>query len=131
MLFSLVALLLPPDHTKRECLAGLRQPGLDLLSHCSANPPEEKTERTERKIPIIYEGWGRPYKELRGRKKKANYIKLSTGKVRIQPKTDCWLTFRDYLKLTEYVAVTYNYYFYVFDNTLLFSLQTHQVKARI
>ena len=85
-----------------ECLAALRQPGLDSLSQFFAHPPEDETEKTEKKL--TYEGWGQPYKELRGRKK-ADYVRLSTGKVRIQPKTDCWLTFRDYQALTEYVAV--------------------------
>jgi hypothetical protein len=84
-----------------ECSAAIRQPGLGLLS---AHPTENKIERTEKKFPTTYEGWGQPYKKLRGRKK-ASYVRLSMGKVRIQPKTDCWLTFRDYQTLTEYVAV--------------------------
>ena len=94
---------MPPDQTMSECLEALRQPGLDVLSEYSANPPEDKAG-SEKKLPVIYEGWGRPYKELRRRKRKANYIRLSTGKVKIQPKTDCWLTFRDYQQLTKYVA---------------------------
>ena len=102
--FLFIALLLPPDQMTMECLAALRQPGLGLLSQFFAHPPEDKKERIEKKLPPTYEGWGQPYKELRGRKK-ADYVKLSTGKVRIQPKTDCWLTFRDYQALTEYVAV--------------------------
>ena len=100
ILLSSIALLLPPDRTKKECVLGLRQPGLDLLSRHLADPSDGE-EETEKKS-LSYEGscWGRPYKELRGRKK-AKYIRLSTGRVKVQPKTDCWLTFHEYLKLTE------------------------------
>lgn len=80
-------------------MAELRQPGLDLLSCHFADPPDMEREKTEKKT-LNYEGWGRPYKELRGRKK-AKYIRLCTGRVKVQPKTDCWLTFHDYQKLTE------------------------------
>ena len=80
-------------------MLGLRQPGLDLLSSHFADSSDGDKEGAKKKI-LSYEGWGRPYKELRGRKK-PKYIKLSTGRVKAQPKTDSWLTFRDYLKLTE------------------------------
>jgi len=32
---------------------------------------------------------------------KAQVVKLSTGTAHIKSKTDCWLTFEDYRKLTE------------------------------
>lgn len=80
-------------------MLGLRQPGLDLLSSHFADYSDGEKEEAEKKT-LSYEGWGRPYKELRGRKK-PKYIKLSTGRVKVQPKTDSWLTFHDYLKLTE------------------------------
>lgn len=91
------ALLLPPDKTRRECLAGLRQPGLELLSSHFSDPPESDSEASE--APCPQEEFGGAYKGLRGRRKK-RLQRLSTGVAWIGAKTDCWLTFDDFEKLT-------------------------------
>ena len=89
------ALLNPPDKPKQECLGELRQAGPSLLSGHFAESLQEQAE-----IKHTYKGFGRPYKELRG-KGKATFMRLPTGAVRVKAKTDCWLTYNEYLKLTE------------------------------
>ena len=79
-------------------MAGLRQPGLALLSSHFADPPEPKDHRTD-KMELQKE-FGGAYKVLRGRGK-SKFVKLSTGGVWVKPKTDCWLTFEDFQRLTE------------------------------
>ncbi len=92
------ALLMPPDHTRKECLAGLRQPGLQLLSSHFADPPEPEDEAAETRC--LREEFGGAYKELRGRGR-SRIRRLSTGVARVKAKTDCWLTFEEFQKLTE------------------------------
>ena len=92
------ALLLPPDRPKAECEAHLRQPGLDLLSVHFADSLEEEEEGTEQRNPR--EEFGGAYMELRGRRK-ARFTRLSTGTAMVKTKTDCWLTYKDFMKLTE------------------------------
>ena len=91
------ALLIPPDRPKEECLSDLRQAGLSLLSKHFAESPQEQAQRRQKDT---YEGFGKAYKELRG-KRKATYMRLSTGGARVKAKIDCWLTFEEYLELTE------------------------------
>ena len=93
-----VALLLPPDHPKQECQDGLRQPGLALLSTHLADPPVTEEEKTKRKN--LREDFGGAYKEMRiGGKSK--YVRLPTGLARVKAKTDCWMTFDEFQRLTE------------------------------
>ncbi len=91
------ALLTPPDKPRQECLSQLRQAGLSLLSRHFADLPQEQTIRKPRDA---FEGFGRAYKEIRG-KRKATYMRLPTGAARVNAKIDSWLTYEEYLKLTE------------------------------
>lgn len=95
--FLLPALLLPPDRPKAECEAHLRQAGLALLSIHFADPPEEDEEGAEQRNPR--EEFGGAYMELRG-KRKARFARLSTGPAMVEARTDCWLTYDDFMKLT-------------------------------
>ena len=97
--FHSSALLIPPDKPKQDCLRQLQQAGLNLLSCHFAEPTEAEAVRNEQK-ETNYEGFGRAYKEIRG-KRKAVYKRLSTGGARVKAKTDCWLSFEEYEKLTE------------------------------
>ena len=88
------ALLLPADHSRNECVASLKQPEL-VHSTCIAETSEEEEEHER-----MREGFGGAYQELRGRKK-ATYMRLSTGAARVKAKTDCWLTFKEFQQLTK------------------------------
>ena len=93
----LAALLLPADHPREECLASLRQ----LRSHYSDfvfNTPEEEDEKIEHRS--IREEFGGAYKGLSWQRK-ARYMRLSTGGATVKAKTDCWLTFEEFQKLTK------------------------------
>lgn len=110
------ALLLPADHPRESCLAALRQPGLDLLSQEFTAPPREETKTVEKRDVGKKFGWA--YKELKG-KGKPTLIRLpkppeNTGggdkkkamlkkRVKVVPKVDCWLTFKEYQKFARYV----------------------------
>ena len=98
-MFFFSALLLPPDRSKEGCAAGLRQPGLALLSSHFADPKEKEKLQRERRLS---EDFGTDYKELRGRRK-GKVVRLATGSTTVKPKIDCWLTYAEYKKLTEYV----------------------------
>ena len=98
IVFVSTALLLPQDHTKVECKTELQQPGLSLLSRHFADPPDSEDDKEE--IKLIYEGFGKHYREIRG-PRKAKYMKLSTGGAKVRSKTDCWLNFKEYQRLTE------------------------------
>ncbi len=89
---------MPTDHTRKECVAALRQPGLELLSSHFADPPEPEDEIT--KPRSLREEFGGAYKELRGRGK-SRLRRLSTGVARVKTKTDCWLTFDEFQTLTK------------------------------
>ncbi len=91
------ALLTPPDKSREECLSQLRQAGLSLLSRHFADSPQEQTVPKQKDA---FEGFGRAYKEIRG-KRKATYMRLPTGAARVNTKIDCWLTYEEYMKLTE------------------------------
>ena len=93
----LAALLLPPDHPREECVASLRQLRSHYPDHIF-NIPEEEDEKTEHRNRR--EEFGGAYKELSGRRK-ARYMRLSTGGATVKAKTDCWLTFEEFQKLTE------------------------------
>ena len=80
-------------------MLGLRMTDVGLLSRHFADPPCTESGKAEKRV-VNHAGWGQPYRELRGRGK-ARHVRLSTGKVKVQSRTDCWLTFSDYLKLTE------------------------------
>ena len=92
------ALLLPPDRTRRECQAGLRQPGLDLLSGHFADP--SSSEDTEQPRGHLRATHGGAYLELRGRGK-SKFTRLSTGPARVKAKTDCWMSYDEFQRLTE------------------------------
>lgn len=92
------ALLLPADRTRKQCLSQLRQPGTDVPSiKITELPTEKKQEESNTDLTSIY-GW--QYKHLRGNRG-SKLTKLSTGVARVKAKTDCWMTFRQFQKLTE------------------------------
>lgn len=111
------ALLLPADHPRDSCLSALRQPGLDLLSQEFTAPPREETKTVEKRDVGKKFGWA--YKELKG-KGKPTQIRLpkppehSGGgdkkkamlkRVKVVPKVDCWLTFKEYQMFARYVFI--------------------------
>ena len=90
----------------------MRQPGLDLLSQQFTTPPREKTKTVEREDYGKKFGWA--YKETRGKTKPsliqipkppkhhtleetpAGVKKAVLRRVKVGPKVDCWLTFKEY-----------------------------------
>ena len=116
---SIIALLLPYDHSRESCLEALRQPGLDLLSQQFTAPPREQTKTVEREDYGKKFGWA--YKEIRGKRKpvqiripkppkqQSSYDAHKSGgtrkavlrRVEVTPKVDCWLTFKEYQWLTR------------------------------
>lgn len=94
-----VALLIPPDKPQQDCLKELRQAGLTLLSRDFARTAD-KEPVTDEDSDISFKQFGRAYKEMRGQRKSV-YLKLSTGGARVKAKTDCWLSFEEYMRLTE------------------------------
>ena len=115
-IFFLLALLSPGDHSMQECIKNVKQQGPVLLSSHFADVPVEEDEITGKSI--FTECFGGPYLELRGTDDirflimsnitclltgphKEQVVKLSTGTAHIKSKTDCWLTFEEYRKLTE------------------------------
>ena len=94
---------MPPDKKRQHCLQSLHQPGTDLLSRATLYPPKDNEgEETENEIDYCY-GW--QYQQIRG-PTKPKLTKLSTGVMRIKPKTDSWLTFAEFDKLTKSVKDT-------------------------
>lgn len=91
------ALLWPLDCTMSQCKDCMRQPGLDLLSAHFADPPVEEVPQ-ETKCPR--EEFGGAYKELRPRSRAKRPTLLSTGRAKVDPKVDCWLTYEEFLHLT-------------------------------
>jgi len=75
-------------------VASLKQPEL-VHSTCIAETSEEEEEHGENARRV----WG-SVPGARGRKK-ATYMRLSTGAARVKAKTDCWLTFKEFQQLTK------------------------------
>eukprot|EP00731_Ephydatia_muelleri_P001628 Em0001g1628a len=92
------ALLWPSDHPASQCRDHMRQPGLDLLSAHFADPPLEEAPQETR---CLREGFGGAYLELRPRSRARTYTPLSTGRAKVEPRVDCWLTYEEFLRLTE------------------------------
>lgn len=100
-------------------MAALRQPGLDLLSQEFTAPPREETKTVEKRDIGKRFGWA--YKELRGKRKPtqikipkppeqtgrsakgADVKKATLKRVKVVPKVDCWLTFKEYQYFARYV----------------------------
>lgn len=109
------ALLLPADHPRDSCLSALRQPGLDLLSQEFTAPPREETKTVEKRDVGKKFGWA--YKELKGKGKPTQIRipkppeysgdggkrKAMLKRVKVVPKVDCWLTFKEYQMFARYV----------------------------
>ena len=119
---SYAAFLLPSDHPRENCLAALRQPGLDLLSQKFTAPPSEATKTVEKRDIGKRFGWA--YKELKGKQKPtrikipklteqtsrsedAGVRKTMLKRVTVAPKVDCWLTFKEYQKFARWVFTVY------------------------
>ena len=77
-------------------MSHISQPG-NLLCREYLVPTEDTTDSQEKDPHSIY-GW--QYKQLRG-PHRAKLLRLSTGRARVKAKTDCWLTFEEFLQLTE------------------------------
>ena len=91
-----LALLFPMEHTKKECMSHLSQPG-NLFRREHLLPTQDSADSLEEDPHGIY-GW--QHRQLRG-PRKAKLLRLSTGKTHVKAKTDCWLTFEEFLRLTE------------------------------
>ena len=74
----------------------ISQPGT-LLSREYLVPTQDTTDSEQEDPHSIY-GW--QHKQLRG-PCRAKLLRLSTGRVRVKAKTDCWLTFEEFVQLTE------------------------------
>ena len=95
---SCTGLLLPTDHSKEQCLSQLRQPGSEGLSRSLFEPlVKEGKDDDEDDLHSTY-GW--QYKILRG-SRGGKRTKLSTGMAKVEAKTDCWLTYPEFQKLTK------------------------------
>ena len=95
---SLLGLLLPTDKTRKQCLSQLRQAGVDLPSRKIVESPLKKGREEEDGDSKGFYGW--QYKQIRG-SKGSRTTRLSTGVAKVKAKTDCWLTYKQFQKLTE------------------------------
>jgi hypothetical protein len=90
------ALLLPEDSTKEECmerLSGNFSASL-LPQHRAAR--HKTLGRNESRL-LMSQSFGGAYMEMRG-PSRSKRVTLSTGRTRIAPKTDCWMTFDEYIQ---------------------------------
>lgn len=85
-----VALLLPTEEMESVCRKKLPYLGRQTLSY-----DKTETKAKVRKCPSN----GLSKKRYGCRKPVS--VKLSTGECKVQAKVDCWVTFKEYLELTE------------------------------
>lgn len=94
LIIFLSALLMPSDHTTDYCKNNLAR--TSKIKHHTSLREGRLGKRAQCKKHVF----GHQYKEITGHQK-AVLLKLPTGECKIQSKTDCWLTYKEYLKLTK------------------------------
>ncbi|CAH1783951.1 unnamed protein product, partial [Owenia fusiformis] len=109
-------LLYPPELTHKELKKRIKQPGDELLSSKFADPPKkpktpieirhkDKVKRSKTGKLLMDTRYA--YPQQHSIANHGTKVTLPHGKVVIRRKTDCWMTFEEYDRLTKHLAIRY------------------------